>query len=138
MEIQIRFRKALELGLKAEFDDVVAEILGDVIGYFPNTGLDHTALAKMRNANAVTIQASVSSSNVNGGTLLKVRSNAIASALLRDIEGVKQWGSIGLEWCLKVDGGGWSETTPEWSWMLNNPEEYSHLVIELKRFLGQA
>lgn len=138
METQMKFRKALESGLKAEFENVVAEILGDVIGYFPNTGLDHTALVNMRNADSLTIQASVSSSNVDGGTLLKVRSNAIASALLGDIQGVKQWVSLGLEWCLKVDGGGWSGTTPEWNWILNNPEEYSHLVIELKRFLGQA
>ena len=138
METQIKFRKALESGLKAEFGDTVGEILGDIIGYFPSTGLDETALTKMRNANAVEIQSSISGSKVDGGTLLLVRSNAIASALLGDIQGVQRWTATGSEWCSKVEGGGWSSTTPEWVWLHETSEEYSRLAIELKRFLGQV
>ena len=75
MDTHMKFRKAFESGLKTEFGDVVGEVLGDIIGYFPNTGLDRTALVEMRNADSITIQSSVTSNNVDGGTLLKVRSN---------------------------------------------------------------
>lgn len=134
----MKFRKALESGLKTEFGDTVGEILGDIIGYFPRTGLDKTALIKMRDADAIEIQSSISASKVDGGTLQLVRSNAIASALLGDIQGVQRWAATGLEWCTKVEGGGWNKTAPEWDWLHENSEEYSRLVIEVKRFLGQA
>ena len=82
METRMKFRKALESGLKTEFGDTVGEILGDIIGYFPSTGLDKSALTKMRVADAIEIESSISASKVDGGTLLLVRSNAIVSALL--------------------------------------------------------
>ena len=138
METRMKFRKALESGLKTEFGDTVGEILGDIIGYFPSTGLDKSALTKMRVADAIEIESSISASKVDGGTLLLVRSNAIVSALLGDIQGVQRWAATGLEWCAKVEGGGWNTTTPEWDWLRENPEEFSRLVIELKRFLGQV
>jgi hypothetical protein len=137
METQMKFRRAFESGLKVEFGDTVGEILGDIIGYFPRTGLDKAALTTMRDAYAIEIQSSISARRVDGGTLLLVRSNAIASALLEDTQGVQLWAATGQEWCIKVDGGGWNATAPEWDWLRENPEEYSRLVIELKRFLGQ-
>ncbi|MBK7352341.1 MAG: hypothetical protein IPI97_10135 [Nitrosomonas sp.] len=138
MEVQLKLRQAFESGLKAEFGSVVGEILGDNIGYFPRTGLEPAALTNMRDVDGIKIETAVTSRNVDGGTLLLIRSNTTASALLLDVVEIQRWASLGLEWCQKVQGGGWPGTEPEWRWILEHAEEYSNLVIELKKFLGHV
>jgi hypothetical protein len=138
METIMRFHKAFEAGLKGDFGEVVGGLLGDAIGYFPSTGLQPTALRKMLGVDSAAITASINARSVDGGTLLLVRSNVIASALLGDTAGVQQWSRVGLERCSKVDGGGWKGTASGWQWILDNTEEYSQLVSDLKRFLHQA
>ena len=136
MEVQRKLRQAFESGLKAEFGSVVGKILGDNIGYFPSTGLEAGALANMCDQDGTEIQTAVAGHNVDGGTLLLIRSNTTASALLHKVAEIQRWAALGLEWCQKVQGGGWPGTEPEWRWILENAEEYSILVVELKKFLG--
>jgi hypothetical protein len=138
MEVQRKLQQAFESGLKAEFGPVVGAILGDNIGYFPSTGLEPAALANMRDVDGTEIETAVASRNVDGGTLLLIRSNTTASALLLEAVEIQRWASLGLEWCQKVQGGGWPGTEPEWRWILENAEEYSSLVVELKKFLGHV
>lgn len=138
MEVQRKFRQAFESGLKTEFGAVVGEILGDGIGYFPRTGLQAAALVNMRNENAAEIETAVTAHNVNGETLLLIRSNTTASALLHEVEEIQRWAALGLEWCQTIQGGGWPGTEPEWRWILEHAEEYSSLVVELKKFLGHV
>ncbi len=136
MEVQRKLQQAFESGLKAEFGSVVGEILGDVIGYFPSTGLEAAALANMRNVDGTEIEAAIASRNVDGGTLLLIRSNTTASALLGEVVEIQRWAALGLEQCQTVQSGGWPGTEPEWRWILENAEKYSSLVVELKKFLG--
>jgi len=138
MEVQQKLRQAFEFGLKAEFGSVIGEILGDLIGYFPRTGLESAALANMRNVDQINIETAVASQNVDGGTLLLIRSNTMASALLFDVVEIQRWATLGLEWCQTIQGGGWLGTEPEWRWILENAEEYSNLSVELKKFLGDV
>lgn len=138
MEVQRKLRQAFETGLKAEFGPVVGEILGDVIGYFPSTGLEAAALSNMRNVNGAEIETAVATHSVDGGTLLLIRSNTTASALLREVVEIQRWAALGLERCQTIQSGGWPDTEPEWRWMLENAEEYSSLVVELKKFLGHV
>ncbi|MFP5356869.1 MAG: hypothetical protein ACLGHI_00255 [Gammaproteobacteria bacterium] len=137
METMMRFHKAFEAGLKADFGEIVGKLLGDAIGYFPSSGLKHEALKKNLEEDSALITSSIKAGNVDGGTLLKIRSNVIASALLGDTKSVEQWSRIGLEWSDKVLGGGWNETFQEWQWIIANTEDYSQLISDLKRFLHQ-
>lgn len=138
MEVQMKFRQAFESGLKTEFGPLVGAILRDGIGYLPRTGLQAAALANMRNGNGAEIETAVVTHNVDGGTLLLIRSNTSASALLLEVEEIQRWATLGLEWCQRVQGGGWPGTEPEWRWILEHAEEYAILMVELKRFLGHV
>lgn len=137
-ELRRRLHMAFEAGLKAEFGELAGEAIGDVIGYFPKEGLGEPALKTKRDADAQTIEGAIAASTLDGRTMLLIRSNTIASAILADIAGVQRWARVGLDWCGRVDGGGWPTTVPQWHWILENQETYSELVKETKRFLGHC
>ncbi len=137
METLMKFRKAFEAGLKAEFGDLVGEVLSDAVGFFPSVGLKPEALRTMVQEDTTTIAPSINAGTVDGGTLLKIRSNMLASAILKDAQGIRHWSGVGREWCQKVDGGGWKGTAAEWEWVSDNADEYSKLVSALKQFLNQ-
>lgn len=136
-DIETRLGNAFASALKAEFGAILGEILSDAAGYFPRVGLGVAALKQMRDANAKVIEGLIPSSTVDGGIMLLVRSNAIASGILVEIDEIRHWAGVGCDLCQRVDGGGWDQAEPEFRWMLENPEEYSELVRGVKRFLGQ-
>jgi hypothetical protein len=136
-KVRDKLSRAFELGIKAEFGSVVGEILSkDVMDYYPRSGLETEALVNMRDEDEAQIKTAISNHNVDGGTLLLIRSNATASALLQEAADIQHWAALGLEYCRQVQSGGWPGSEPKWRWMLGNAEEYSRLVIAMKRFLG--
>jgi len=133
MEEVIRMTREIESGLKKKFVRVLGGLIEDIVGYSPASGLSEKSLINSIETDSEKINSDISAGKVDGGTMLLIRSNMIASALIGDIKGTEYWAEMGAKYCGQVEGGGWNQTRDEFELVMNNPEEFSELSRIIKR-----
>jgi transcriptional regulator with XRE-family HTH domain len=123
-------------GLPEEETNIVRRLLEEAMGYYPSTGIQPDQLQAKIQRDSQRIQNDITSDSVDGGTMLKIRSNTIASAILEYIQDTKKWSTEGLNRCHGEKVGAWIHTEPEWRWITQSTEHYIELVRKIKKFLN--
>lgn len=133
--IQREMRKALEMGLRQQYGEMMGKMLSDVIDYHERVKVDFAKLRSMMDNENSAVVAAIVANRVDAPLMLMLRSQMIGAALLGDKEAVVRWATEGSHRARRV-GGPWASTEPEWKWILENVDRYILYARQLKYFLN--
>lgn len=135
-ELSHEFEKLFKDGLIQEYGQLVGDIIIEV---YEHHGLHNISESKLREKivkNSKDIDYKLKNNVRDGSEMILIRVNIIASAKLKDLNGLLKWTNIAINNYSLCQNLSWTRTEEDWKWILDNPEKYILFANAMDSFRG--